>query len=249
MAERTTKAVELEGATKAVVLFDIDNTLVRGFSGLHFAKFLTELVLFHRDSYERMQADFAAFRDQKLGYREFAIIIVGHYSEGLKDYHQKDVETASEQYLTSYQNNLFPFTPELVALMNSQGKTIAISGAPKEAFTPLARTLGIQQAYLLEAEVQNGIYTGRTKTNMALDTEKTQVIKQLKQIGFDISQSFAFGDSEHDLPILEAVSNPFAVEPTEELRRIALERGWPIVAADDIIQRIKARLEELRSKS
>ena len=66
---------------------------------------------------------------------------------------------------------------------------------------------------------------------------------------FDISQSFAFGDSEHDLPILEAVSNPFAVKPTEELRRIALERDWPIVTADDIIQRVKARLEELQPRS
>lgn len=133
--------------------------------------------------------------------------------------------------------------------MNSQGKTIAISGAPKEAFTPLAKMLGIDETYLLEAEVENGIYTGRTKTNMALDTEKTRIIAQIKQSGFNASQSFAFGDSEHDLPILEAVSNPFAVSPNEELSRIAAQRGWPIVTADNIIREVKARVTELRSKS
>lgn len=57
------------------------------------------------------------------------------------------------------------------------------------------------------------------------------------------------GDSEHDLPLLEAVSNPFAVSPNEELSRIATQREWPIVTADNIIERVKARLEELQSKS
>lgn len=95
MSERTTKAVEMERATKTVIFFDIDNTLVRGFSGLHFAKFLTELGLFHQDSYEKMQADFANYRNKKLDYRNFAIIIVDHYSEGLKGYRQEDIENAS----------------------------------------------------------------------------------------------------------------------------------------------------------
>ncbi|OGE08290.1 hypothetical protein A3I53_03670 [Candidatus Curtissbacteria bacterium RIFCSPLOWO2_02_FULL_40_13b] len=229
------------------VFFDIDNTLVRGFSILPFAQFLTERGLFHQDSYEKMLADFACYSDKKLDYREFAITIVDQYSEGLRGYRQEDIESASQEYLTIYLTNLLPFSRELVELMNSQGKTVALSGAPKEAFIPLAQVLRIQQCYLLEAEVQNGIYTGKTGVNMALDTQKAQVIAQIKESGFNPLQSFAFGDSEHDLPLLESVSNPFAVSPNEELSRISTERGWPIVSTDNIIDQVKMRLEQLKS--
>lgn len=249
MAEITNESLEAERSSKAVVLFDVDSTLVRGFSILPFAEFLVTKDLFDPKLLEKMQVDYRDFQEKRLDYREFAVTIVDHYSEGLKDFSVLGVESAAEEYLNTYQAQLLPYAVELIDLMRSQGKTIAISGAPKEVFMPLKRILKLDDAFLLEAELQNGIYTGRTKTNMAIDTEKTQVIRQLKQIGFDISQSFAFGDSEHDLPILEAVSNPFAVSPNEELSRIAIQKGYPIVTIDNIISEVKARLTELRSKA
>ena len=247
--EQVTAKPELEFQGRPITLFDVDNTLVAGFTIFPFVHHLISQGLARTETSKLMGKDEDKYLDKKLTYQDFAKAVVDHYCAGIAGSRQTDVERAGIDYLASYQEHLLPYAGDLVRLMNQHGITIAVSGAPFEAFAPLAKKLGIAHSYLMEAEVVDGYYTGRVKTNMALKQEKDRVIKSLTNSGFSRDQSFAFGDSASDLPILEAVSNPFVVEPTGELRNIALERKWPIITESNLVKMVEKRIQELKDKS
>lgn len=231
---------------RSIALFDIDNTLVRGFSVFHFADFLQTKELFPSHIRQIMQNDYEALDQGRWDYRRFATEVVNHFYIGLEGVSESEVITAGKDFLPLYRLHLLPYSDHLVAMMNSVGLTIVISGAPKEAFRPLGKSLGIEvsKSYLLEGGVINGIYTGKTKLNMALDNEKRRAVMALTE-EFDFGRSFAFGDSIHDLPLLEVVENPFVVMRDIELMNYATDKGWTKVDENNILAVVSERLTKL----
>jgi len=237
---------ELDIAEKPITLFDIDNTLVNGFTIFPFADFLATKGLMQASTLRIMHDDLTKYERKQNSYYDFAVDVVNHYAEGLNGVPQKDIVLAGYEYFEIYLTKLLPYAEKLVSQMNMHGVTIAVSGAPQEAFLPMARHLEMSHVYLLQVEYENGVCSGKVKVNMALDEEKLKVVNSLTLLGFSKDQSFSFGDSTGDLPILEAVTNPFTVNPNDELRKIALERNWPVVTDQTIIELVRKRLAVLK---
>lgn len=104
-----------------------------------------------------------------------------------------------------------------------------VSSAPEEVVEPIARLLHVDDYVGTRAKVEGGRYTGEVEF-YCYGANKAKAIRQLANVrGLDLSESYAYSDSVTDLPMLEAVGNPVAVNPDRELRRIAVERGWPIL--------------------
>jgi HAD superfamily hydrolase (TIGR01490 family) len=112
-----------------------------------------------------------------------------------------------------------------------QGRLVYIvSASPEEVVKPLGRYLGVDGVIATRAEVdESGRYTGRVAF-YAYGQEKATAIAQLAEsVGLDLSASYAYSDSVSDLPMLELVGHPVAVNPDRHLEKVARERGWPIV--------------------
>ena len=104
-----------------------------------------------------------------------------------------------------------------------------VSATLQEIVEELARELGFDGAIGSICEVEDGVYTGRS-LRAAHGEGKAAAIRELaREEQIDLSASTAYSDSHTDLPFLEAVGNPVAVNPDRELRRLALERGWPVL--------------------
>ena len=119
---------------------------------------------------------------------------------------------------------------ELAAGHRERGEPVyVVSAALQEIVDALARDLGFDGAIGTVAEVADGVYTGRT-LHARHAAGKAEAVRELaEREGLDLSASTAYTDSHTDLPFLEAVGNPVAVNPDRQLRRIAAERGWPIL--------------------
>jgi HAD superfamily hydrolase (TIGR01490 family) len=119
---------------------------------------------------------------------------------------------------------------ELAAGHRDRGEPVYIvSAALQEIVDALARDLGFDGAIGTVAEVADGRYTGRT-LHARHAAGKAEAVRELaEREGLDLSVSTAYSDSHTDLPFLEAVGNPVAVNPDRKLRRIAAERGWPVL--------------------
>lgn len=113
---------------------------------------------------------------------------------------------------------------------DSGHRVYLVSSAPAEIVDPLAAHLRTDGAISTRAQVdQDGKYTGEVEF-YAYGPTKAQAVRELAaEQHLDLAISFAYSDSATDIPLLETVGNPIAVNPDRELRRVAVQRDWQIL--------------------
>lgn len=133
---------------------------------------------------------------------------------------------------TSLRHAIAPGGPKQIALHRQQGHHVAmVSAATPYAVKPVAEALGLGKAFLAtELEVVGGRFTGRVMEPACFGTGKvarTQNYAEVHQL--DLKMSYFYSDSASDMPLLEAVGHPVAVNPSRKLAHIAERRGWPVM--------------------
>jgi HAD superfamily hydrolase (TIGR01490 family) len=114
--------------------------------------------------------------------------------------------------------------------MSEGTETWLLTAAPQELADVIAQGLGMTGAMGTVSELDDaGIYTGQLAGPLLHGPEKAKAVERLAlERDLDLSISDAYSDSKNDLPLLESVGHPHAVNPDPELKRIARGRGWPI---------------------
>jgi phosphoserine phosphatase len=103
-----------------------------------------------------------------------------------------------------------------------------VSSSPEEVVRPVAEHFGVDGVLATRAEIRDGRFTGELEF-YAYGAGKAEAIRQIAaERGLDLATSYAYSDSITDLPMLEAVGNPVAVNPDRDLRREAERRGWQV---------------------
>ena len=144
-----------------------------------------------------------------------------------KGWNEEEVEAvvaeALERVVDPY---IYQEAIDLIALHTALGRKVYIvSSSPEGVVRPLARRMGVDDIIATRAEVVDGKFTGALEF-YAYREQKAEAIRELE--GIDLEGSYAYSDSITDLPMLEAVGNPVAVNPDRELRKIAQQREWKI---------------------
>jgi HAD superfamily hydrolase (TIGR01490 family) len=118
---------------------------------------------------------------------------------------------------------------DLMALHRSEGRRIYIvSSSPEEVVRPLASHFGVAGVLATRARIVDGRYTGELEF-YCYGPAKAEAIRSLaERIGLDLDGSYAYTDSITDLPMLEAVGHPVAVNADRDLRRESEQRGWDV---------------------
>jgi HAD superfamily hydrolase (TIGR01490 family) len=119
----------------------------------------------------------------------------------------------------------------LIDLHTDAGRdTYIVSASPVEIVSQFADEMEMTGGLGTVGEIEDGIYTGRLAEPFCYGEGKADAINKVAaEMGYDLSQSYAYTDSAGDLPMLEAVGHPVAVNPDRALETIAFHRGWPIV--------------------
>ena len=114
---------------------------------------------------------------------------------------------------------------ELIAWHKGMGHDVVIvSASVRDLVVPIAKELGVDRVLTSELEVCDGKYTGRLLTYNKGVTKITRVA----EMGYNLATSYAYSDSETDIPLLAAVGHPVAVNPDKHLTQWAKENGVPI---------------------
>jgi phosphoserine phosphatase len=105
-----------------------------------------------------------------------------------------------------------------------------VSASPIEIVEPLAIALGMTAGIGTRSVVAEGVYTGELDGPFCYGQGKVEAIQEVARWeGLDLRQCYAYSDSASDLPMLEAVGHPVAVNPDGPLARHAAAHGWPVV--------------------
>ena len=216
-----------------LVLFDLDNTLLSGDSDYEWAQFLIEEGVLERDRYETENRRF--YELYKVGgldiheFLRFQLAPLARYPrEQLDLWHAKFMERKIRPMIRAK-------GVELVQRHQREGALCAIITSTNAFVTaPIARAFGVAHLLATEIEERNGRYTGRPQGTPCFREGKiVRLDAWLRDQGRGLgsfSASWFYSDSHNDLPLLERVTRPVAVDPDETLERRARERGWDVIS-------------------
>lgn len=119
---------------------------------------------------------------------------------------------------------------DLVEMHHQAGQdVVVVSASLREMVEPVARLIGADRCAATEMEVDDaGLYTGKIAHSLLHNAKVEAIVQDAAEHHLNLEKSWAYSDSISDLPMLELVGQPMAVNPDRELREIAQERGWPV---------------------
>ena len=213
-----------------LALFDLDNTLLSDDSDYLWGCFLVERGLVDAATYERENQRF--FQD----YREGCLDIQAYLRFQLGFLARHDLATLHTWRAAFVEERIRPIiapgTPDLLATHRARGDTLVIITATNRFVTaPIAERLGVSHLLATEAEMRDGRYTGNPLGTPCFREGKVERLDAwLRQRGEGLEGSSFYSDSHNDLPLLERVERPVAVDPDPRLREHAQRRGWPVIS-------------------
>ncbi len=209
--------------------FDFDKTLITVDSPRLGIRYLWERRLISASYILKVMAANVFYQRHLISDEAMAQVLISFYRNkpfqpfdaGSQDYYEQVIKPHLAPNITAH-----------VMDHKKKGHTLVlISAGLRYLLKPVARDLGFHHLICTDLEVgPDGILTGRTLGPICSDNRKRELANKLAyDLHMDLSSSFAYGNHQSDIPLLELVGHAHAVEPTSKLRKTALENNWPIL--------------------
>lgn len=214
----------------ALALFDLDNTLLDGDSDYLWGCFLVERGVVDGETYQREnQRFYQQYLAGCLDIREF----LRFQLQPLATHTRQQLEQWREQFLSDKIDPiLLPKARALLEKHRQQGDELLIITATNRFITgPIADRYAVSHLLATEPEMRGGEYTGGVNGTPCFQDGKVECLQRwLDERGQTLAGSWFYSDSHNDLPLLERVEHPVAVDPDDKLEALAQERGWPVIS-------------------
>jgi HAD superfamily hydrolase (TIGR01490 family) len=239
--ERSSEGPEAEGRSHAGgAFFDLDRTLIAGSSAYQFARAARRAGLVTR---RRLAADaWANARFRLSGSTDAGTEAVKErISSTIAGVEVRRMMRLAPSVLAGVLPRVYPEMLEIAYGHQDAGRRVYIvTAASQEMAAAMAFVLQFDGGIGYRSEQRDGVYTGRPEGPFTYREGKAQEVRRLAaEEGIDLEDSYAYSDSESDLPLLRAVGHPVAVNPDRALARVAREEGWPIVRLERLGRWIK----------
>lgn len=229
-----------EQAGTAAVFFDLDRTLIAGSSAFEFGRAAYKAGMLNRrqlarDAWENVLFRLKGSTDQRTDALKRRI------GEALAGTRVRDLQRLAPAVLAGVLPRLYPQMLAIAYAHQDAGRPIFIcTAASQEMAELMAIVLTFDGAIGSVSEVVDGAYTGREGGAFTYREGKAQAIRELAaRENIDLAASYAYTDSESDLPMLRLVGHPVAVNPDAELRRVAAAERWEILTFDRLHRRLR----------
>jgi HAD superfamily hydrolase (TIGR01490 family) len=235
-------AADADRAPVAAAFFDLDRTLMEGSSAFQFGRAAYRRGLMSR---RQLIADGVAnlrFRLRGSTDRDTEELR-DRISASLAGTRVKDLERLGADVLAGILPRIYPKVLAIAHEHQDAGRRVYIvTAASNELAEMLAQVLALDGGIGSQfSKVKNGVYTGEPTGLFIYRSGKARAIEELAESqGIDLAASYAYSDSESDLPMLEAVGHAVVVNPDAALARIARREGWEILRFDRLGRQLKA---------
>ncbi|MGH2904444.1 MAG: HAD family hydrolase [Solirubrobacteraceae bacterium] len=235
-----TNANGVSDGLRGAAFFDLDKTLMAGSSGVFFARAAYETGMISRrrlakDVYENLRFRLKGSTDDR------ADEVRKRVGEMIAGVRVKDLQRLSPRVLAGVLPRLYPeMLARAYAHQDAGVPVYILTAASQEMADMLAHVLAFDGGLGSRSEIVDGRYTGRPAGPFNYREGKVVSMRELAdREGIDLDASYAYSDSESDLPMLRAVRHAVVVNPDAELRRIAGEEGWEVLRLDRLGRRLK----------
>jgi HAD superfamily hydrolase (TIGR01490 family) len=226
-------------ALRAAAFFDLDRTLMAGSSAYEFAR-----ASYRNGLISRRQLAAGAWANVQFrlkGSTDGATDeLRERISQAIEGVRVVELQRLGPAVLAGVLPRIYPQMLQVAWQHQDEGREVYIcTAAAHELAEVLAMVLGFDGGIGARSEIRDGIYTGRPHGPFTYREGKAQAMRELAAArGIDLGASWAYSDSESDLPMLRAVGNPVAVNPDATLARVAREEGWEIMRFERLGRRL-----------
>lgn len=229
-------------AGRAAAFFDLDRTLMAGSSGFFWARAAFGAGVITR---RQLTSDaWANVRFRLNGSTDAATDAVrARVCAAIAGHEQKEFARLAPRVVEGVLPRLYPEMLALAYEHQDAGRPVYIAtAASQDLASLLAHVLafdgGLGSRYELD---DRGVYTGREDGPFCYREGKAERVREhAREHGLDLAASYAYSDSESDLPLLRAVGHPVAVNPDVPLAEVALREGWPVLRFEQLGRRLRA---------
>ena len=225
---------------RGAAFFDLDKTLMAGSSGIFFARAAYETGMISRsrlvrDVYENLRFRLLGSTDDR------ADVVRRRVAETIAGVRVRDLERLSPRVLSGVLPRLYPQMLERAYAHQDEGRRVYIlTAASQEMADLLAHVLAFDGGLGTRSEIIDGRYTGRPAGPFNYREGKVLAMRDLaEREAIELGDSYAYSDSESDLPMLRAVRHAVVVNPDAALRRIAAQERWEVIELDPLGRRLK----------
>lgn len=216
---------------KSLALFDLDNTLLVGDSDKSWQGFLGQNGLVSEQQLNAKNEDFYQdYLHGTLNIHDYVSFVAGLFNR----LHEQDLASLQRRYINEVVTSMIaPGAHELIAEHEKNGDfCIIISATNHLTVGAVAALFDIDLWFATELEIVDGFYTGQLVGPACFQAGKIEVINQWLSNSPDyaLERAHFYSDSINDIPLLEKVSQPIAVDPDDGLRQYALDKGWRIIS-------------------
>ena len=228
---------------RRLAVFDIDGTIFRSSLLIELVNGLVDDGIFPRRAKKEMEADYVAWLNRKGHYNNYIMQVVNIHLKYIKDCKRSEVLDTARRVITWQRDRVYRYTRDFIKeLKESDYFLLAISGSPDYIVKMFAKYMHFDAAFGQALEVKQGYFTGKILNRDTIDN-KEKVLREFvatNGIRANLARSIAVGDSEGDIPMLEAVGNPIAFNPSSGLADHAKQKCWKIVVErKDVIYEIR----------
>ncbi len=216
-----------------LAIFDLDNTLLAGDSDYSWGEFLVQKNLVDAQAYaEANDRFYQQYKAATLDIHEYLSFSLAP----LTRYTLDELAVLHAEFMRDFiEPMMLPKAKALLQQHREQGDYLLIITATNSFVThPIAAYLGVDDILASDAEIVGDRYTGKGTGIPCFQGGKVVRLNEwLKEKNYDLKDAYFYSDSINDLPLLEKVPNPVAVDPDDRLRKVAQERGWKILSLRD----------------
>ena len=214
-----------------LALFDLDNTLLAGDSDYEWAQYLIETGVLDRDTYEaRNNAFYDQYKAGTLNIYEF----LDYQLKPLSQHPRRVLDGWHVEYMKKKIHPMLRDSASALVARHAGDVRVLITATNSFVTAPIARLFGIEHLIATEPEQKNGEFTGGVS---GLPCFKEGKLKRLEawlaargETLRSYAQSWFYSDSHTDLPLMQRVTHPVAVDPDAKLKAHADTNGWPVMS-------------------
>jgi len=211
--------------------FDVDNTLIRGSTIYFLGRGMYQRGYFTKKDISRFVLANLRFRLTGKENKEEIQRFQDSATDFIGGHNVKEIEAIAQQIYDEFVSPaMWQGTIDIAQKLCEEGVEVyLVTAAPEDMAVLIAKRLGLTGALGSKAEIKDGLYTGRMNGALLHGKEKALAVKELAlQKGFNLENCLAFSDSNNDLPLLQCVGHPSAINPDALLGLRAMAEGWPI---------------------
>ncbi len=216
-----------------LALFDLDNTLIAGDSDYSWGEFLTTKKIvdsaYFKNKNDQFYRDYQTGKLDILAYLKFSLAPLSGLS-------RSELDTLHKEFMKKIIEPMWlPKAEELLQAHRDKKDTLmVITSTNRFIVTPICKKLGIEHLIATELEEFDNKFTGQVSGIPSFQEGKVKRLnKWLNTSNFKLKESSFYSDSINDLPLLEIVGHPVAVDPCPKLKKEAARRGWKTISLRD----------------